>query len=416
MFAIPDSELSAYAELIVRVGLNLQPGQRLLIETGTSAPAMALARAVAAAAYRAGAPLVDVIWYDDAVVLARFEHAPRDSFGEVSSWATHACLELIQKGGALLGIVDNDPDLLRGQDPALVGQRRQAIAREGRPVGELIARNAANWTVAAVPSPAWAAAVFPGQPVETQQPRLWQAVADACRLNLPDPVAAWRTHVASLQARAAYLNERRYTGLHYTAPGTDLTVGLPAGHLWISGQTTSQAGITFTANLPTEEVFTLPHCQQADGHVTASLPLSTGGTLVENFSLTFAGGQVVEAKAEKGEAVLQKLLETDAGARRLGEVALVPQSSPIARFGRLFYNTLFDENAASHVALGRAYQFCLQGGEAMDEAAVVAAGANISDIHTDFMIGSAQMDIDGLRSDGSREPLMRAGEWASELA
>jgi aminopeptidase len=416
MFAIPDAELHAYAELIVRVGLNLQPGQRLLIETGTSAPGMALGRAVAASAYRAGAPLVDVIWYDDALLLTRFEHAPRDSFGEVSSWATHACLELIQKGGALLGIMDNDPDLLRGQDQTLVGQLKQARAREGRPVAELMARDAANWTVAAVPSPAWAAAVFPGQPVETQQSQLWQLVAGACRLNLPDPVAAWRAHIAALQARAAYLNERCYTGLHYTAPNTDLTVGLPTGHIWISGQTTSQTGITFTANLPTEEVFTLPHCQQAEGHVTASLPLSTGGTLVENFSLTFAGGQVVAAKAEKGEALLHKILETDPGARRLGEVALVPHSSPIARYGRLFYNTLFDENAASHVALGRAYQFCLQGGNAMDEAAVAAAGGNISDIHVDFMIGSSQMDIDGLRADGSREPLMRAGEWALESA
>ena len=242
--------------------------------------------------------------------------------------------------------------------------------------------------------------------------RLWDAIGRLCRLDHADPLAAWETHLEALTTRRDVLNRKQYAALKYTGPGTDLTIGLPAGHLWISGRTTSLNGIPFTANLPTEEVFTMPHKDRVDGVVRSSKPLSYGSMLIENFSVRFAGGRVVEYSAERGQAVLKQLVETDAGAARLGEVALVPHSSPVSQSGILFYNTLFDENAASHIALGSAYKFTLSGGDAMSEEEFSLAGGNQSATHVDFMLGCAELDIDGVLSDGHREPLMRRGEWA----
>jgi aminopeptidase len=234
-------------------------------------------------------------------------------------------------------------------------------------------------------------------------------------LRQADPIAAWEDHINQLVARSDYLNHKQYVALKLTAPGTDLTVSLPAGHAWQSGRTTSETGIAFTANIPTEEVFTLPHKDRTEGVVSATMPLSYGGSLMEGFSLTFAEGRVVNVTAAKGEAHLRKLIETDEGAGRLGEVALVPHSSPISQSGLLFYNTLFDENAASHIALGRAGKYNIAGGEEMSEEAFGAAGGNHSLIHVDFMIGSGEMDVDGVTDDGTAEPVMRSGEWAFAL-
>jgi aminopeptidase len=236
-----------------------------------------------------------------------------------------------------------------------------------------------------------------------------------CRLDRPDPVAAWQTHIDELAARAAYLNQRHYSALRYAGPETDLTIGLPAAHVWVSGHTISRSGIRFTANLPTEEVFTMPHKDRVDGRVRSSKPLSYGGTLIEDFRLRFSGGRVVEVTAARGEAVLRQLIETDPGSARLGEIALVPHSSPVSQSGRLFYNTLFDENAATHVALGAAYKFTLRGGDAMDDEAFEHAGGNRSIVHVDFMIGSGDLDIDGVLENGVSEPIMRRGEWSITL-
>jgi aminopeptidase len=274
-------------------------------------------------------------------------------------------------------------------------------------------RGAQNWCIVAWPGQAWAAKVFPGLPPAEQVARLWDVLFDVCRLNAPDPVAAWRIHIDNLLARSAFLNRQRYAALHFIGPGTDLTVGLPPGHLWHSAEATTTRGITFTPNLPTEEVFTLPHRQRVEGVVTSTMPLSYGGTLIEGIRLAFREGQVVEAAATRGEAVLRNVLAADEGAGRLGEVALVPQSSPIARQGRLFYRTLLDENAASHIALGGAYKLSLAGGAALSDDEFAAAGGNTSVVHLDFMIGSAQVDVSAVRDDGSTEALMRAGEWVS---
>ena len=244
---------------------------------------------------------------------------------------------------------------------------------------------------------------------------MWDEINRLCRLDQPDPVAAWQTHIDELAKRADYLNRQHYDALRYSGPGTELEIGLPATHVWVSGHTISRSGVQFTANLPTEEVFTIPHKDRVDGTVRSTKPLSYGGTVIEDFSLRFSEGRVVDVKASRGEAVLRQLVDTDPGAGRLGEIALVPHSSPVSQSGRLFYNTLFDENAATHVALGAAYKFTLRGAETMDEEAFGAAGGNHSVVHVDFMIGSGALDIDGVRENGTSEPLMRHGEWSTAV-
>jgi aminopeptidase len=315
----------------------------------------------------------------------------------------------------VLSIYANDPDLLKDEAPEGVGMLQTATSRAMQPFRELVSRNQTNWAVIAAAGSGWAAKVFPDRPAGEQTALLWDEINRLCRLDRPDPIAAWRQHIDELAARADYLNRRRYDALRYSGPGTELTVGLPGGHVWVSGHTVSRSGIQFTANLPTEEVFTIPHKDRVDGSVRSTKPLSYGGTLVEDFSIRFSGGRVVDVKAARGETVLRHLIETDAGAARLGEIALVPHSSPVSQSGRLFYNTLFDENAATHVALGAAYKFTLQGADSMDDDAFGRAGGNHSVIHVDFMIGSGDLDIDGVSANGVSEPLMRRGEWSTAV-
>lgn len=415
-----DQRLRRYGELTVKVALNLQPGQRLIIvgplaNGGTSLDAAPLVRHIAESAYRAGARLVETIWGDEALQLARVRHAPRDSFGEFSAWLPQALFTHAESGDAVLSIYANDPDLLKDAAPDLVGTLQQTVAHAVRPFRELISRNQTNWAVVAAAHPAWAARVFPDLPADRQVAQLWDTISRLCRLDRPDPVAAWEAHLAALIARSDYLNRQHYAALRYSGGGTDLTIGLPDGHSWVSGRSVTRSGIAFTANLPTEEVFTIPHKDRVDGTVRATKPLSHGGTMISGFTLDFAGGRVVKVTAEHGESVLRQLVETDAGAGRLGEIALVPHSSPISQSGLLFYNTLFDENAASHVALGSAYKFTLTGGDSMDDEEFERAGGNRSAIHVDFMIGSADLDVDGIGRDGRAEPLMRRGEWAVAL-
>jgi aminopeptidase len=420
MSADLDQRLQAYGELAVKVGLNLRAGQRLLIigplaSGGASLEAAPFIRQIVASAYQAGASLVEVIWGDDALQMARFAYAPRDSFGEFSTWLPKALFEHAEAGHAVLSVYANDPDQLKDQPTDLVGAVQQAVSRSVRPFRELISRNQTNWTVVAAAGAGWAARVFPQLPPEQQVPRLWDAIGALCRLDRPDPVAAWETHLKALARRRDFLNAKRYSALTYAGPGTDLTIGLPAGHLWVSGRSESRSGIAFAPNLPTEEVFTMPRADRVDGVVRSTKPLSYGGNVIENFGLTFANGRAVSVTAERGQAVLQQLVDTDPGAARLGELALVPHNSPVAQSGLLFYNTLFDENAASHVALGSAYKFTMAGGENMDDDAFERVGGNRSAVHVDFMIGSDQLDVDGVLPNGKSEPLMRAGEWAVDV-
>jgi aminopeptidase len=383
-----------------------------LANGGASLESAPLARQIAAAAYRAGSPLVETIYGDETQQSLRFKHAPRESFGSFSSWLPAALSEHVRAGHAVLSISANDPDLLQGESPDLVGTLLQSTAREMRPFREQVSRNDTNWAVVAAASAGWSAKIFPGIPTSAAVSKLWDAIARMCRLDTADPLAAWETHLGNLAARSEYLNNKRYSALKYTGPGTNLTLGLPEGHIWVSGRSVSRGGIPFTANLPTEEVFTIAHKDRVDGTVRASKPLSYGSTLIDGFSVTFERGSIVKMTAEKNADTLQRLLDTDEGARRLGEVALVPNSSPISQSGLLYYNTLFDENAASHVALGNAYKFTLKRGNDMSDAEFEQAGGNRSGVHVDFMIGSGELDVDGVLPGGSIEPLMRKGEWA----
>jgi len=416
MLANLDAMLRAYADLTVRIGLNLQPRQRLLIigpiaNGGASLEAAPFVREIAASAYRAGAALVEALWGDEALLAGRLQYAPRDSFEEFSAWLPGALVQHVEGGHAVLSIYANDPDQLKDAPADLVATLQQATARRVRPFREHISRNQTNWAVVAASAASWAARVFPNVEPCARVDRLWGAIACLCRLDRPDPVAAWQTHLRELASRTDRLNRKRYCALRYTGPGTSLTIGLPPGHLWVGGRSTNAAGIPFAPNLPTEEVFTMPHKDKVEGVVRSTKPLSYGGTLIEDFTLRFEGGRVVNVTAERNQGVLQRLVEMDAGAARLGELALVPQSSPVAQTGLLFYNTLFDENAASHVALGAAYKFTLEGGEAMADDEFERAGGNRSATHVDFMIGSSKLDVDGELPGGVVEPVMRNGEW-----
>ena len=411
--------LESYAELTVRVALNLQPGQRLLIigplvNGGVSLDAAPLVRQIAARAYAAGAELVEAMWGDESLQLARFQNARPDTLGQFSQWLPKALEEHAQAGHAVLSIYANDPDLFVNQPGERVGALQQSVSRAVMPFRDLVSRNHLNWAAIASANDAWARKVFPNAPEGERAARLWEAIGRMCRLDRPDPIQAWREHVAKLAERSDFLNSRRFSALKYSGPGTDLLLGLPAGHVWVGGGSTNRAGVKFVPNLPTEEVFTIADRNRVDGTVRSTKPLSYGGSLVEDFTLRFEAGRVVSFSAARGENVLRQMLDTDPSAGRLGEVALVPASSPVAASELLFYNTLFDENAASHVALGTAYKFTLSGGEKMGDEEFERAGGNVSAIHVDFMIGSAKLDVDGVFGDGRKEPLMREGEWVDQ--
>jgi aminopeptidase len=411
--------LKKYAEAIVKVGLNLRAGQRLIITNsaarGVPPAGRALAHEVTKAAYAAGARYVEVIWGDEEMLRIRLQNAPADSFDEYPKFMVNAILSMVKNGDAMLSISANDPDALKGLDPERVGAMQKAHLQNNNEISANVSRNAINWCVVAAASPAWAAKIFPDlQPQEAEE-KLWKAIFETTRAVQPDPVAAWQDHIQNLVKRAKYMQAKKYSFLHYKGPGTDLTLGLPQGHRWIAARMPAENGVEFTANMPTEEIFTLPDRHRAEGTVAATFPLSYGGSLIEDFSVTFENGRIVKVNAKNNEAILQKLVDTDEGSTRLGEVALVPASSPIAKRGHLFYNTLFDENASCHLAIGRAYRFTLTGGEELTDEEFISAGGNISLNHVDFMIGSPHMDIDGIKEDGTREPVMRQGEWAFDV-
>ncbi|MDP1715354.1 MAG: aminopeptidase [Anaerolineales bacterium] len=411
--------LAKYAETIVKVGLNIRAGQRLIITLGATRGVphqfSPLVHEITKAAYAVGAKYVEALWGDEEMLRLRAQHAPKDSFDEYPKWQIHAIMNMIEKGDALLSITGSNPDLLGSLDPEVIGKMQRIHLENWGAVSAKVTTNAINWCVVAAAGEAWAQKVFPDLKPEKAQEKLWDAIFEAARIDQPDPIAAWETHIANMRERAKYLQAKQFTGLHYKAPDTDFTLGLSDGHRWISAQSMAQNGIAFTANMPTEEVFTLPDRNRGDGVITATFPLSYAGTLIEDFQVTFENGRITKVNAKKGEAALQKLVDTDEGSHRLGEVALVPASSPIGQRGHLFYNTLFDENASCHIAIGRAYRFTLTGGEELNDEEFISAGGNISLNHVDFMIGSPMMDIDGLYKNGRREPVMRKGEWAFKL-
>ncbi|EPE99925.1 aminopeptidase [Rhizobium grahamii] len=403
-------KLEKLAEVAVKVGLQLQTGQDLVI----TAPVVALplVRLITKHAYMAGAGLVTAFYSDEESTLARYRYGSDQSFDRASDWLYDGMAKTYAKGTARLAVSGDNPMLLSEQDPAKVGRANRANSAAYKPALEKISNFDINWNIVSYPNPSWAALVFPDDPDAIAVAKLAKAIFAASRVDVEDPIAAWAEHNANLAKRSHWLNGERFASLHFTGPGTDLTVGLADGHEWHGGSSTAKNGITCNPNIPTEEVFTTPHALKVEGHVSSTKPLSHQGTLIDDIRVRFEGGRIVEAKASRGEEVLNKVLDTDEGARRLGEVALVPHSSPISVSGILFYNTLFDENASCHIALGQCYSKCFVNGASLTQEQIKAQGGNSSLIHIDWMIGSGQVDIDGIRPDGSRVPVMRQGEWA----
>lgn len=405
-----EEKLQHYAQLAVEVGVNIQPNQILCITASTDA--VELVRLITEKAYDAGARQVLVDFNDDTLSRLRFEKAPADSFSDFPEWKIMEREQLAEKGAAFMSIVSQSPDLLSGIDSSRMADAQKAAGQALDKFRQAMQADKFSWTVIAAPSPAWAAKVFPELPTNEQIPALWEAIFKAVRADHENPVEAWKKHDDSLHNKVDYLNEKRYAKLHYKAPGTDLTVELPKGHLWCGAGSLNQDNKAFMANMPTEEVFTVPHKTGVNGYISSTKPLSYAGNIIDQFKLTFKEGRVTEITAEQGQAILQELIDTDEGAKHLGEVALVPHDSPISQSNILFYNTLFDENASNHFALGSAYSFCLEGGKTMQREELEKHGLNQSITHVDFMVGSREMDIDGISEDGTVEPIFRNGNWA----
>src|SRR5271169_827375 len=404
-----EKNLDRLAEVAVRSGLGLAPGQELLMTA--TLDAIPLARRITEHAYKAGASLVTTLFADEESALLRYRYGADATFDAAASWLYEGMAQAYRNGAARLAITGSDPSLLSKEDPEKVSRANRAMSKAYRPALELITRHEINWTIVACATPAWAAAVFPDLPQDEALARLWSAIFAASRADQLDPVAAWKEHDANLHARASRLNDKRYSALHFRGPGTDLRVGLADDHLWLGGGTTAGNGRYCIPNMPTEEGFTTPHKDRVEGRVTSTKPLSHQGTMIEEISVQFQAGRILEPRPARGNEVLQRMIETDDGARRLGEVALVPHSSPIASSGLLFMNTLFDENAACHIALGQAYSTCLKDGDKLTPEQLASRGANSSLIHVDWMIGSNRIDVDGTSAAGDSEPVMRAGEW-----
>ncbi|WP_029004881.1 aminopeptidase [Azorhizobium doebereinerae] len=408
--AIDPVKLDRLAQVAVKVGLNLQPGQDLFLTAPMAA--LPLVRRIVEHAYKAGAGLVTPLFSDEEITLARYRYANDASFDRAAGWLYDGVAKAFAANTARLAIVGDNPMLLANEDPAKVSRASKANSLAYKPALEKIAGFDINWNIVAFPGAAWARQVFPDLSEDLAVAKLADAIFAASRVDNDDPVANWTAHNAALAARTQWLNGHRFSALHFTGPGTDLTIGLADGHEWQGGASSAKNGIVCNANIPTEEVFTTPHAWRVEGHASSTKPLSYQGTLIDDIRVRFEAGRIVEAKASRGEQVLNKVLDTDAGARRLGEVALVPHSSPISASGLLFFNTLFDENAACHIALGQCYSKCFLDGGTLTPEQITAQGGNSSLIHIDWMIGSGEVDIDGIGADGSRTPVFRKGEWA----
>ncbi|MEL6683083.1 MAG: aminopeptidase [Pseudomonadota bacterium] len=407
---IDPEKLDRLAEVAVRTGVNLQPGQDLVITAPLSA--LDLVRRITVHAYRAGAGLVTPFFSDDKITLARFENAADASFDKAPSWLFEGMAAAFKGGAARLAVTGDDPMLLASQDPAKVARVGKANAIASKPAMEPIVGFEVNWNIVAYPGAGWAARVYPDLPVEQAQGKLMDAIYTASRLDGDDPVANWAEHSARLKERVDWLNAQSFSALHYTGPGTDLHLGLADGHIWKGGASPALNGVVCQPNIPTEEVFTCPHAYKVDGIVAATKPLAHQGSVIEDIAVRFEAGRIVEATASRGKDVLRELLKTDDGASRIGEVALVPHSSPISQSGTLFYNTLFDENASCHIALGQCYADTIAGGSEYSPEELKQKGGNQSIIHVDWMMGSDSVDIDGITKTGDRVPVMRGGEWA----
>ncbi|GAB6989245.1 aminopeptidase [Paenibacillus pini] len=402
--------LDKYADLVVKVGVNVQPGQVLMVQAPLET--VELTRLIVSKAYKAGAKYVQVEWEDEQVTRIRYEQAADDSFGYYPKWQADMMEQLAEGGGAILHIKVPNPELFRGIDSFKVSTAVKAAAVAREKYSHYTRNNKISWSLIKAPTQDWANKVFADLPEEERVQAMWDAVFLMNRVGSEDPVAAWREHITHLKKSQEHMNAKRYKSLHYRAPGTDLHVEMPKEHVWLGGGAENEAGVYFVANMPTEEIYTMPLRTGVNGTVTSTLPLNLNGRLVEGIKLTFKDGKVTAYDAVSGREHLTSLLDTDEGASYLGEMALVPHDSPISRLNRVFYNTGIDENASCHFALGSAYPVNIEGGTKMSKEELLAKGANVSLTHVDFMIGSAELEIDGELEDGTMEPVFRNGNWA----
>ncbi|WP_188454672.1 aminopeptidase [Virgibacillus oceani] len=402
-----------YAELALKTGVNLQKNQALMINAPIEGADFT--KIVARKAYELGAKDVHINWVDDELTLLKYENAPDEVIADYPEWKVKLHDTFAEDGAAVLNIRSTNPDLLKEIDPSRVAKSTKAAAEAMKNFRQYTMNDRITWSIISIPTGDWAQKIFPEKSKEDAVASLWDAIVKIVRVDKDDPIAAWEEHNAALKTARELLNKKNYKKLLFKAPGTNLEMELPEGHIWKGGSAVSEKGITFNPNMPTEEVFSMPHKYGVNGTVSSTKPLNYGGSLIDNFSLTFKEGKVVDYKAEQGEDTLKHLLETDEGASRLGEVALVPHESPVSQSGLIFYNTLFDENASCHIALGKAYPTNLKGGAKMDEDELDKHGVNDSLTHVDFMIGSEELDIDGVKEDGSTEAVFRNGTWAFDI-
>ncbi|HLS35590.1 MAG TPA: aminopeptidase [Bacillota bacterium] len=405
--------MEKYAELVVKKGVNIQEGQALMINAPLEG--VKFTKLVVKAAYDAGAKDVHINWGDDDLTLWKFQYAPDEVLENVPEWRVKLYESFAKDGAALLSIHATNPDLLKDIDSEKIAKANKASAEALAEFRRYTMNDEIPWSVISIPTVGWAQKIFPDLSDKEAVKSLWEAIVKIVRVDQEDPLAAWDEHNETLRVAREKLNEKAYKSLHFKAPGTDLKVGLPDNHIWHGGSAVSTEGIVFNPNMPTEEVFSAPHKYHVNGKVTSTKPLNYGGTLIDNFTLTFKDGAVVDFSAEEGEEALKHLLELDEGAKRLGEVALVPHESPVSQSGLIFYNTLFDENASCHLALGKAYPTNVEGGANMSEEELDEKGINDSLTHVDFMIGSDELDIDGIKADGTKEPVFRKGTWALDI-
>lgn len=403
--------LAKYAKLLVSTGINVQPGHTVQLTIGVEQAE--LARLIVKEAYAHGAVEVLVNWLDDVIARERLVNVDVELLEQVHPQRITEMNYLLERKASRLVVLSDDPGAYDGVDPEKLSRNARALSQALQPMRQATQANKVSWTLGAASGLEWAKKVFPNAASDEEAvDLLWDQIFKTCRIYEEDPIKAWEEHEARLVAKAKVLNDEQFVKLHYTAPGTDLVLGMPKNHLWEAAGSVNAQGEHFIANMPTEEVFTAPDYRVADGYVTSTKPLSYNGNIIEGIKVTFKDGEIVDVTAEKGDEVMKKLVFDNAGARGLGEVALVPDKSPISQSGVTFFNTLFDENASNHLAIGQAYAFSIEGGTEMSQEELKEAGLNRSDVHVDFMIGSNKMNIDGIREDGTRVPIFRDGEWA----